>query len=225
MTIPDRVLNIDDVGGAPTRPGQPMLIAMLVPTSMLSDSERQRMERYAIDPGLGAAAWGQSLRDLIANLEEQNGALCEKEERVRGFVLRALAATCPDVIGPRPKNCRRAVKRAKEYVHANFARPFSLEDIARETHISKWHLARSFRNEIGLSIGQYLRQVRAHHSLQMLRAGTKLTAIATELGYHDQAHLTRELRQRFGFTPGQYARAHALPRRGDRVARSESGAE
>lgn len=99
-----------------------------------------------------------------------------------------------------------AVQLAREYVRANYARPFSLDEIARATGVTKWHLSRLFRQRLGMTIGGYTRLVRAQQTLELLKQRVPLSVAAAAVGYSDQPHMTRELRAFFGFTPGEYVR-------------------
>ena len=52
-----------------------------------------------------------------------------------------------------------------------------------------------------------IRQIaRARHATCLLRDGAAITDVAYDLGYFDQAHLTRSLKRFVGQTPGQILR-------------------
>jgi AraC-like DNA-binding protein len=208
MNIPNRVLNVDHLVVDHMNDNDPMLIGLCVPGNFLSEAEYGPLVGAIRDPGLGTVAWGQALCELVTRLEARDWTLCEKEEHVRSFVVRAFSAASNQLADSTPIHCHTAVQRAKEYIHANYSRAFSLSDVAQESQLSKWHLAHCFQEDVGQSIGGYTRQIRAHHALRLLRSGVKPSIIAAELGYSDQSHFTRDIRGLFGFTPGQYARAH-----------------
>lgn len=62
-------------------------------------------------------------------------------------------------------------------------------------------LQRACRRWLGLSPKAFLRIERAWAARAAIRAGGPLTMVAAELGYADQAHLTREVRELLGVTP------------------------
>jgi hypothetical protein len=65
---------------------------------------------------------------------------------------------------------------------------------------------RHFLNATGMS-HRALRQIdRARHATLLLREGMAPRDVAAEVGYFDQAHLTRCLRRLIGLTPGSIAR-------------------
>jgi AraC-like DNA-binding protein len=77
---------------------------------------------------------------------------------------------------------------------------------------SRRHLIAGFREQIGVppkTAARILRFERAAHLVRAARPES-LARIASECGYHDQAHMTREFRVLAGITPAAY-RAAALP--------------
>jgi AraC-like DNA-binding protein len=130
-------------------------------------------------------------------------ALCDKE----GHILEFVAAVLPALVPAAEQHAREyapAVRRARDFVTANWHRPFSLTEVAQEVGASKWHLTRAFREALGISPGDYARSLRGSHALKAIATQTPLSVVAVELGYSDQAHLTREVRRLYGFTPGHY---------------------
>jgi AraC-like DNA-binding protein len=64
-------------------------------------------------------------------------------------------------------------------------------------------LQRACRRWLGVTPKAFLRIERAWAARDAIRAGTSLAAIAADLGYSDQAHLTRDVRELLGVTPRQ----------------------
>jgi AraC family transcriptional regulator len=69
------------------------------------------------------------------------------------------------------------------------------------------HVAREFRRYFGVSIGSYVRRLRAAHVARLLlRPRRGIADIALECGYSSHAHLCRDLKVHFGVTPSEYRR-------------------
>lgn len=122
------------------------------------------------------------------------------------------------LIRQEPVLCRRARSRfrcvmlALIYIEARFRHPMSLEAIARASHMSRFHFARAFRAETGMSTMQYVRWRRVHEAKRLLRTGgIPLATIATDLGYFDQSHFTRAFRSVTGLRPHEYLNEVARP--------------
>jgi AraC-like DNA-binding protein len=204
-TAPNHALCVEELSLPGDGSGEQMVLGFVVATTILTEEEQRRLLATTLNPVLDAPGWPQALIRLCTSLADPHVSCCEKELQVRSFVERALAETNV-VREEKARGRQRIVSRARDYLHANIAHAFSLEDVARETGLTKWHLARTFRSTMGVSMGEYARHLRAHHALQMLRVGKKASLVAAELGYCDQPHFTREMQCLFGFTPGHYAK-------------------
>ena len=80
--------------------------------------------------------------------------------------------------------------------------------LAQEIGYSRKHLAAVFREHVGMPPKALARLVRFQRALEALRSGSprNLAQLAVELGYHDQAHFTREFRGFAGLTPSECQR-------------------
>jgi AraC-like DNA-binding protein len=109
----------------------------------------------------------------------------------------------------RPRYTRRhpSVRRAIEYLHDNFAERVSLDDLARESRISKFHLARCFRETTGLAPHQYQKLLRIQAARRHLEGGTSVQEAAERSGFADGPHLTRTFREWLGIAPSAWAKA------------------
>jgi len=101
----------------------------------------------------------------------------------------------------------RAVADALRYIHTNYSRDLSLNDLAEAVHLSPFHLARLFKEALGVSPHQYLIQVRVNSARSLLSAGSgerSLAEVASAVGFADQSHLTRHFKRILGITPKQF---------------------
>lgn len=104
--------------------------------------------------------------------------------------------------GPHP----RAVSEAVRFIQQNYSRDVSLSDIAEAVHLSPFHVARLFKQGLGVSPHQYLIQVRVNSARALLSAGSgerSLAEVASAVGFADQSHLTRHFKRILGVTPKQ----------------------
>ena len=81
--------------------------------------------------------------------------------------------------------------------------------LARELHVSERSLQRLAARFVGMPPQLLLRRRRLQEAAERMRAepAADLGALAAELGFADQAHLTREFRAVLGTTPRGYGRA------------------
>ncbi|WP_188534376.1 helix-turn-helix domain-containing protein [Kocuria dechangensis] len=82
-------------------------------------------------------------------------------------------------------------------------------DLARELHVSERTLQRLAARFVGMPPQLLLRRRRLQEAAERVRAdpAADLGALAADLGFADQAHLTREFRSVLGATPRGYGRA------------------
>jgi AraC-like DNA-binding protein len=101
---------------------------------------------------------------------------------------------------------RTAVQRARCYIEERFADGLSLSELAGHVSLSRYHLLRAFRAEVGIPPYAYLESVRIRHAQRLIESGKPLAEVAAEVGFSSQSHLTGRFKRIIGVTPGQYAR-------------------
>jgi AraC family transcriptional regulator len=100
------------------------------------------------------------------------------------------------------------VRRVRAYIDAHIGEHISLDDLARQAGISRFHFARQFRLTTGESPMGYLRRVRIERSKSILQSReTTIAEIAATLGFSDQSHFTRTFGRLVGVSPGSFARS------------------
>lgn len=91
-------------------------------------------------------------------------------------------------------------------IAARFAEPIGLSDLAGELEVDPAHLSRSFRKEIGCTVGERIRHRRIARACEVIDEGAPLAEVALATGFADQSHFTRTFRAVAGVTPGEYRR-------------------
>jgi AraC-like DNA-binding protein len=135
----------------------------------------------------------------------QEGALLELLHAICERHARQPATRVPDVSPI-------ALHRVREYLHARFAEPVCLADLASVAEMSVFHLVRQFHRYYGMPPYRYLELVRVQHAKGMLQRGARISDVAFATGFSDQSHLTRQFKRVLGVTPGSYARSYRLER-------------
>jgi AraC-like DNA-binding protein len=139
-----------------------------------------------------------SLDDLLprAHLVERLAELPDHDARFD--LLDRLLATHTAAAPPRARIARWACDRI-ERSGGNV----DVRTLARELGYSEKQVARIFRDWVGLTPKRYGRLVRFHRLVSRLKVDPHATwaALAADLGFYDQAHLLREVRQFGGSTP------------------------
>lgn len=94
--------------------------------------------------------------------------------------------------------------RAREAILTDDPDSTSLVTLARLLDTSPSHLSHTFRHHMGMPLSRYRNRLRVSRALTLIAEGeTHLAALAVTLGFSDQAHLTRVMRDELSHTPGQ----------------------
>ncbi|WP_206061621.1 helix-turn-helix domain-containing protein [Nonomuraea basaltis] len=91
---------------------------------------------------------------------------------------------------------------AREAIAADHPAAGGLLSLAEFLAVSPYQLSRAFTRELGVSLTHYRNRVRVGRALDRLENGEpSLAALAADLGFADQAHLTRTIRRHVDHTP------------------------
>jgi AraC-like DNA-binding protein len=100
-----------------------------------------------------------------------------------------------------------AASRIRDLLHDCYASQLTADDLAAAADCSRYAAYRAFSAAFGLAPSEYQRQLRLRSARQLLGAGMPLARVAADVGFADQAHLTRWFRRCYGVTPGAYRSA------------------
>ena len=129
-------------------------------------------------------------------------------------MLAVVGARLREHLGDRPE---RADRRPPDVIASDLRdlldeRPFeplTLREAERILHVSSTHLVRCFSRAFGIPPHRYLLGRRIDAARRRLLAGEPVAQVAVNVGFHDQAHLTRHFKRHVGTTPARFARSTA----------------
>jgi two-component system response regulator YesN len=97
------------------------------------------------------------------------------------------------------------IRPAINYIDANYNKTIILADVAKASHLSISRLAHIFKEQMGITIIDYLTSVRIERAKQLLLATDQnCTEICFEVGYNNQSYFTRTFKGLVGMTPRQF---------------------
>jgi AraC family transcriptional regulator len=95
--------------------------------------------------------------------------------------------------------------RVLEFMSANYAESLTLESLAAEACISKFHFVRLFKEKTGHSPIQHLSDLRVRAARRLLLSSDLPVAdIARGCGFASASHLGTQFANRYGLTPSRY---------------------
>jgi AraC family transcriptional regulator len=100
-----------------------------------------------------------------------------------------------------------ALRRVRAYIEEHIGERISLDELAVQAGVSRFHFARQFRLSTGESAMGYLRRMRIERSKSILQSrDSTIAEVAARLGFSDQSHFTRIFGRLVGVSPGSFAR-------------------
>ncbi len=93
----------------------------------------------------------------------------------------------------------------KNYIQANYLSPIKISDMADRLSINRSHLYRIFKKEMGITVEDYIINIRMTHAKTLLRTTSlSVSAIATAVGYKDPHYFSYLFKKTQNMTPTQY---------------------
>ena len=102
----------------------------------------------------------------------------------------------------------RWLSQAREMIAAHFADPLTLTQVAEQVGVHPIHLATTFRQKYGETIGEFVRRLRVDHACsELIKQNLPLAEIALQAGFADQSHFSKVFKSHVGTTPAKYRKA------------------
>lgn len=99
-------------------------------------------------------------------------------------------------------------RAALRILHQNLAQPPDLQGLARAVGTNTRRLNEAFRQCVGVTVFDYLREIRMEEARKMLReTNLAIQVVACDLGYDNPANFATAFKERFGLSPRQYRQA------------------
>ena len=172
-----------------------------------SDADRERPFRYSHARSSTALYLRQ--RELLRRAALGRISHLELDEEVMAIVTAVLALAHGQDAEPGPvtRVHRELVERARLELTRAPAHNASVHEIAAAVGASPFHLCRTFRRVMGMTMHEYRRELRVRLALEPLGEGKdSLSLLAYLLGYASHAHLTKEFQRHLRATPSAVRR-------------------
>jgi AraC-like DNA-binding protein len=102
------------------------------------------------------------------------------------------------------------LRRVRDRIDREYARPLNVEALAAGVHMSSGHLSRQFREAFGESPYSYLMTRRIERAMALLRRGElSVTEICFEVGCSSLGTFSTRFSELVGMSPSQYRREEA----------------
>ncbi|MGH8875954.1 MAG: GlxA family transcriptional regulator [Stackebrandtia sp.] len=106
---------------------------------------------------------------------------------------------------PLPEPQRSSTRNARQWALRRLHRPLSLRELAEHESMSPRNFTRRFRQETGVSVGQWLAERRLDRARQLLEeTDTPIDRVAAEVGFGTGTSLRQHFRTALGVSPRAY---------------------
>lgn len=92
------------------------------------------------------------------------------------------------------------------YIVRHWKENFSLGQLSAELHMSGAYISRKFKENMGISLREYIVNKKVSHACILLRMGENVSSACFASGFNDYANFIRTFKKVMGVTPGEYAK-------------------
>ena len=106
------------------------------------------------------------------------------------------------------------IKVALDFMDKNYGEEIAIADVAAACYFSQYHFMRFFKKYMGMSCGEYLKNLRLEKAAQAFaRGNTVILDVAMDSGFRNLSYFYREFQKKYGYTPKQFIhRCVEMPR-------------
>ena len=116
-----------------------------------------------------------------------------------------LSNRCRNEKNPRTVESLDKMKTIFKYIENNYMHKITIADVAEQVDFSESHFMRYFKEKMGTSFIDYLREYRLTMAARMLLASNaSVLSIAEEVGFDNLSYFNRAFKNQYGVTPSQY---------------------
>ncbi len=101
------------------------------------------------------------------------------------------------------------VDKIVKIIEKDYNQNITIEEISKKVFFSKTYIRRIFKNNMGMTIVEYITDVRMKKAIELLKYGEyKIVEIASLTGYSNPSYFNLTFRKYYGVTPKQYRMNH-----------------
>jgi AraC-like DNA-binding protein len=186
----------------------------------MEDDLHPALRRWLINKGGSAAAVGamspgqeltfQSLRQPPVPMAAQKLWYQAKTLELLSQVLFQPTPQAEFFCQRQKRVARERIERTTAILRSHLSEPPDIEALGAQVGCSPFYLSRLFSKEIGMTIPQYLRQIRMERAAELLLEGRhNVTEAATEVGYSSLSHFSKAFCTTIGCCPALFPSATA----------------
>ena len=91
-----------------------------------------------------------------------------------------------------------------DYIEENLDGDLSLENLAKQFYVSKYHIAHVFKDSTGLSIHQYITKKRLSACRDAILGDVGISEVYPMFGFGDYSSFYRAFKKEYGISPKEF---------------------
>ncbi|MBE5883704.1 MAG: AraC family transcriptional regulator [Lachnospiraceae bacterium] len=96
------------------------------------------------------------------------------------------------------------VEQVSNYIDEHITEKITIENLADQVHMSKYHFLRKFKELTGVTVHSFLTDKRLIRACEELKAGRNITMAYQAAGFADYSSFLRNFKAAYGVSPGRY---------------------
>jgi two-component system response regulator YesN len=125
--------------------------------------------------------------------------------------LQNVRSAMQDFAQPQPYSAevKASIWKAVDLIQREIQEELHLPEMAKRVNMSRSYFSRCFRDIVGKTFNDYVREMRVEHAKVLLRqTGKTIGWIATQSGYPNEKYFCKVFRELTGMLPSEYRRRH-----------------
>ncbi len=98
-----------------------------------------------------------------------------------------------------------------DYINNHLGEDLGLDTLSEFFYTSKYHISHIFKDNMGISLHQYIIKKRIHASKNSILSGVPLNQIYQQYGFKDYTSFYRAFKKEYGLSPKEFKEQHKLP--------------
>lgn len=94
--------------------------------------------------------------------------------------------------------------RVVDFIEKNLSEAITIEQLAKEAGLSKYHFCRTFKRAAGVSPMNFVASMRIERSKELLARRVTVSIAAIKVGFNDLSNFIRQFKRLTGLTPNAY---------------------